>query len=198
MNALARVLMAAMDALRGADFALVGGIAVSARTEPRFTRDLDLAVAVRDDAEAEALVRRMTASGFQIGSIIEQDAAERLATVRMVAPGQTAHGVVVDLLFASSGIEPELVEAAERLEVFQGVTAPVARIGHLIALKVLARDDVRRPQDAVDLRALVAAAGPADLALARTSAEVIVRRGFARDRDLVALLDALLALLRPA
>jgi predicted nucleotidyltransferase len=193
MNALARVLTAAMDALKGADFALVGGIAVSARTEPRFTRDLDLAVAVRDDAEAETLVREMTAAGFQIGSIIEQDAAERLATVRLVGPGQTAHGVVVDLLFASSGIEPELVETAELLEVFQGVTAPVAQIGHLIALKVLARDDVHRPQDAVDLHALVRAAGPADLAVARTSVELIARRGFARGRDLMALLDGLTA-----
>lgn len=45
MNPLAQVLTAAMAALKGADFALVGGIAVSARTEPRFTRDLDLAVA---------------------------------------------------------------------------------------------------------------------------------------------------------
>lgn len=196
MNALARVLTAAMDALKGADFALVGGIAVSARTEPRFTRDLDLAVAVRGDSEAEALVGRMTASGFQVGSIIEQDAAGRLATVRMVGPAQPAHGVVVDLLFASSGIEPELVEAAEVLEVFQGVSAPVARIGHLIALKLLARDDVHRPQDAVDLRALVVAAGPADLALARAGAELIAERGFARDRDLVGLLDDLLALLR--
>jgi hypothetical protein len=36
--------------------ALVGGLAVSVRTEPRFTRDADLAVAVTDDADAEALV----------------------------------------------------------------------------------------------------------------------------------------------
>ncbi len=34
-------------------FALVGGLAVSARTEPRFTRDADLAVALTSDAEAE-------------------------------------------------------------------------------------------------------------------------------------------------
>jgi hypothetical protein len=39
------------------DFALVGGLAVSVRTEPRFTRDADRAVAVTSDAEAEALIR---------------------------------------------------------------------------------------------------------------------------------------------
>ena len=35
-------------------FALVGGLAVSARTKPRFTRDADIAVAVASDTEAEA------------------------------------------------------------------------------------------------------------------------------------------------
>ena len=35
-----------------AAFALIGGLAVSARTEPRFTRDADLAVAVESDAQA--------------------------------------------------------------------------------------------------------------------------------------------------
>jgi hypothetical protein len=37
-------------------FALVGGLAVSIRTEPRFTRDADLAVALANDAEVEALI----------------------------------------------------------------------------------------------------------------------------------------------
>lgn len=40
-------------------FALVGGLAVSARTEPRFTRDADLAVALASDAEAEALIHEL-------------------------------------------------------------------------------------------------------------------------------------------
>ena len=72
---------------------------------------------------------------------MEQEATSRLATVRLVSPGQTASGVVVDLLFASSGIEPEIVAAADPLEVFPGVTLPVACRGHLIALKTLSRDD---------------------------------------------------------
>jgi hypothetical protein len=43
-------------AARSAACALIGGIAVSARTEPRSTRDVDLAVAVGSDAEAEGLL----------------------------------------------------------------------------------------------------------------------------------------------
>ncbi len=39
----------------GFEWALVGGLAVSARTQPRFTADADLAVAVSDDHAAEAM-----------------------------------------------------------------------------------------------------------------------------------------------
>ena len=49
----------------GCPFALVGGLAVSARTEPRFTRDVDLAVAVASDTEAEALIHRLRTAGYR-------------------------------------------------------------------------------------------------------------------------------------
>ncbi|MFD4433276.1 nucleotidyl transferase AbiEii/AbiGii toxin family protein, partial [Nocardia sp. NPDC058497] len=41
----------------GYRWALVGGFAVSARSIPRFTHDIDLAIAVADDSDAEAMVR---------------------------------------------------------------------------------------------------------------------------------------------
>ena len=43
-------------------FALVGGLAVSARTEPRLTRDADIAVFVTDDGDAESLFGAMRRS----------------------------------------------------------------------------------------------------------------------------------------
>jgi hypothetical protein len=61
--------------------------------------------------------------------------------------GEDEEGIVLDLLFASSGIEPEIVMASEVLEILPGLELPVARTSHLIALKVLSRDDVRRPTD---------------------------------------------------
>lgn len=64
----------------------------------------------------------------------------RLATMRLRVPGEEAGGVVADLLFASSGIEPEVAAEAEPLEVMGGVVLPVARTGHLLALEVLALD----------------------------------------------------------
>jgi len=177
-------------------FALVGGLAVSARTEPRLTRDADIAVLVTDDRDAESLVRDLQARGWRVVTVIEQDVAARLATVRL-APTEDLGGTVTDLLFASSGIEPEVVAGADRVEVLPGFVVPVARLDHLIALKVLARDDRTRPQDRVDLAALLARAVPAELEAARAALELVTRRGFQRGRDLHAALDSALSEFRP-
>ena len=167
---------------------MVGGLAVSARTEPRFTRDIDLALAVADDADAEALVRTLVASGYRVAASLEQEAVSRLATVRLEAPGEGPSGVVVDLLFASSGVESEVVRAADVLEVFPGLPLRVARGGHLLALKVLSNSPTR-PQDPVDIAALLREATAADLQEAKHVADLIMARGYNRGRDLPALLD---------
>ena len=170
-------------------FALVGGLAVSARTEPRFTRDADLAVAVGSDAEA--LVLALRTGGYRIASVLEQETVGRLATVRL-APLPAPQATVIDLLFASSGIEAEIVAEAETIELLPRLPMRVARVGHLIALKVLSRDDERRPQDAVDLRALRRVASEADLLRARLAVAAITERGYGRGRDLAGALDGLL------
>jgi len=51
--------------------ALVGGLAVSARAEPRLTRDVEVAVAVAGDAEAEPLMQALVAELFFASSGIE-------------------------------------------------------------------------------------------------------------------------------
>jgi len=124
--------------------------------------------------------------------MVEHEGQHRLATVRLAVPGEQEAGVVLDLLFASSGIEPEVAAAAAPLEVFPNLVVPVARTGDLIALKLLARAD-RRPQDAADLDALLAVADDAETARARASARLIQTRGFHRGRDLERDLDALLS-----
>jgi predicted nucleotidyltransferase len=174
----------------GVRYALVGGLAVSVRTEPRFTQDLDLAVAVTDDAGAEQVVHGLLRSSYTSVAVIEQEAQDRLSTVRLETPDGTQ---MVDLLFASSGIEAEIVAAAELLQVLPGLKLHVARTGHLIALKLLARDDETRPQDIADLRALRDVADEPELKLAREAVDLIDQRGFARGRDLNAAMAALLA-----
>lgn len=175
---------------QGRRFALVGGLAVSIRAEPRLTRDLDLAVAVADDADAEALVRALTSDRYRVTSVVEHEERKRLATARLVTPGGSEAGIVADILFASSGIEAEIVASAEALEVLPDLTLPVAQVGHLIALKLLARDDRHRPQDADDLTALRRVATDEDVRCAREAVALIERRGFARGRDLSASLGA--------
>jgi predicted nucleotidyltransferase len=190
-EALARIL-SRLDG-HGAGAALLGGLAVSVWTEPRFTRDIDLAVAVRTDVDAERLVRNLSEAGYRVLATVEQKAAARLATARLLPPGESAEGLVVDLLFASSGIEPEIVSATTEIDIGAGVPVPVARIGHLIALKLLAYDEGTRPQDALDLRALKTVLDAAEKRRAEDACELIVRRGYHRGRDLQTLLDAFLS-----
>lgn len=122
------------------------------RAEPRFTRDVDVAVTASDDSAAGGLVRSLLMNGNQLIASVEHDATGCLATARLASTVAGADDVVVDVLFASSGIEPEIVAAAEPIEIISGVA----------------------------------------FELARTSVDLITRRGFHRDRDLAAALQQLL------
>jgi predicted nucleotidyltransferase len=184
----ARELVAELRA-RKAGFAIVGGFAVSVRAEPRFTRDIDLAVSVASDAEAEAITQALQFTGFQVLAVVEQEVAGRLATARLRKAGAGGEPLIADLIFASSGIEPEVVKSAT-LETIPGMEAiPVATCGDLIALKLLSRNDRTRPNDAADLVSLLSVATPADLEQARRATRLISARGFNRGRDLEKLLE---------
>lgn len=190
LEASLRLLASDLDALQ-ARWAIIGGFAVSARAEPRFTRDVDVCVLVDGDEQAEELASGLTRRGYEVVAIVEHEQADRLATLRLVAPFRS--GVLVDLLFASSGLESEIVESAQVLEILPNLLVPVARTPHLVVLKLLARDDATRPQDATDLRALRKALDASEAAEVRRLAALVVERGFNRDRDLSGLADAYLS-----
>lgn len=161
----------------GARFALVGGLAVSAWAEPRYTRDVDLAVAVDVDEEAERLVHGLSARDYEVVTIVEQTKTNRLATARLRRAEERS--VFIDLLFASSGIERELAAAAVRID-----DVPVGRIGHLLALKVLSESE-RRLQDRIDIQQLAKVATDDDWRTAERMVRLIKQRGFHRGRALV-------------
>ena len=161
----------------GARFALVGGLAVSAWGEPRYTRDVDLAVAVEHDDEAEHLVYELSSRGYEVVTIIEQTKTKRLATARLRRGEDRA--VFIDLLFASSGIEREVAAAAVRID-----DVPVALVGHLLALKVLSESE-RRLQDRIDIQELAKVATDEDWRTAEAMVRLIKERGFHRGRALV-------------
>jgi predicted nucleotidyltransferase len=184
VDAALRAAAASLDAV-GARWAVIGGVAVSFRTEPRSTRDVDFAIAAADDDGAENLIFHLRSHGYRDynpPAVFEQDHNGRLSTMRLVGHRSD---VAVDLLFASSGIEAEIVASATRLEVLPRVKAPVASTGHLIAMKVLAG----RNKDLDDLENLIAAASPADLAVAREAVRLIQTRGYSHGQNLPVALE---------
>lgn len=185
---LAAALVRASDALTTlkVEYALIGGLAVSARVEPRTTRDVDFAIAVGSDDEAEQHIHNLVGTGYSVQTVLEQTKTNRLATVRLTHSDQPR--VLVDLLFASTGIEPEIVRSAEPMTVLEA-KLPVATIPYLIAMKLLARNDRKRPQDWDDLRGLLLNSSPAMLQEARSALALIETRGAHRGRNLMAMLD---------
>lgn len=167
-------------------WALVGGLAVCARARPRPTADIDIAVAVPDDVTANACVDRLLSVGYRSRESIVHEQTGRLATVRLLSPF-AGIDVPVDLFFASAGVEAEIVEAADRVDVAPGLTIPVASIGHLIAVKLLWRPSTKRDRD---LRTLIDCATDQDLDDARWLITVITERGHHRGRDLEAALES--------
>lgn len=172
---------------RGIAFALVGGLAVSIRGEVRFTRDVDLAVAVPTDAAMESLLRDLAGVGYRPIAIVEHEARRRLATARLESPS----GVVVDLLAASCGVESEVVARATPIVVDGAGQIPVARAEELVAMKVLSMTE-RRLQDRLDAINLLLANPSLRLEDVRDLLDLIARRGFDREQDLARKLDALI------
>ena len=177
----------------GVGWAVVGGLAVAVHAEPRFTRDIDVVVATRSNEDAEKLVFRLHAKQYSIRTLLEHKATGRLSTIRLIPPG-SQYGLLVDLLFASSGIEDLIVEHAEFQEVIPGLVLPVARAGHLAAMKALAFDPESRPQDFADLKAVLERASQEEIDLAFEAASEITSRGFNRGKDLGSILGRALKL----
>lgn len=166
----------------GARYALVGGLAVSVRAEPRTTRDIDVVVAVETDDEAEAIVSALRRRGYGVGEFLEENTTGRLSTVRLTWASEGQFGIVVDLLFFSSGLERSIVERAETLELLPGTSLPVAVRSDLMAIKVLAG----RLQDLADVEALLAEASDEERGRATEALEQIDALGLSRGADLEA------------
>lgn len=157
----------------------------------RFTKDVDVAVLADSDATAERVLQTFLRRGWHLDIILEQTVLDRLATARLVDPD----GTRVDLLFASTGIECDVVEASVRVEVEGHGTLPVARPGHLVAMKLLSVSE-RRYKDAQDLVELLSILDEDELARAREAIARMDALGTSRGKDLAADLDRRLAIAR--
>lgn len=163
-------------------YALIGGLAVSFRTIERFTRDIDFAIAVERDEHAEEIVREIRLLGYQVHSLLEQTKHGRIATVRLTKGRERS--VLVDLLFASSGIEIEVASESELIEIFPKLLIRTATLPALLALKVLSADSESRPQDEIDIRYLLKEATEDELVRADELIRMIELRGYHRGKNL--------------
>jgi hypothetical protein len=177
----------ALEAL-GLRFAVVGGLAASARGEARFTRDVDVAVFVETDSDAEAVVFGLNQAGYVLIATVEQEATKRLATARLRNPD----GIVCDLVFATCGIEHEVIESADRLELFENVSVPTATAEALLAMKTLSASP-KRARDLEDIRAILQEIPEFDESLVKRLLATIEHRGYARGQSLLEKWDRLRA-----
>lgn len=131
----------------GAEYMLIGGLAVGIWTEVRATKDAGLSVRV--PADPESLRARLLASGLEV---VAGDLPRALAqgeAVRFQRGGHGGESVVVDMLFAVTPFELEALARREPLHVL-GVDLPVATPEDLFVFKMIAG----RPQDLADAAAL--------------------------------------------
>lgn len=138
-----------------ARYCVVGGIARGYLAEARSTKDVDFAVSTESEDEVDRLLWSLQSSGFVVREIFQKNDG-RVATARLTWRHLP---VRMDLLFQTSGIERLVVRDAVVLVVLKGVTAPVIRRPHLIAMKLIAARD----QDLIDIGALLDAASPAEV-----------------------------------
>lgn len=173
-----------VEHLRGlkVEFALVGGIAVSLRTIERFTKDVDIAISVETSSAAEMVANSFRSAGFLIAYYLEKEDDGSLMTVRLTTGGEVE--LFIDLLFATSGIEREVIADATEFEAFPGVVVKLATAPSLIAMKVLSADWKTRPQDVLDLQQLLEVTDSNDLATSRHLLDLITERGYNRNKDL--------------
>lgn len=154
----------------GRPWGLVGALAVAARAEARATLDVDVAVGVSGPDDAEALVEALRERGY------EWKASFGRAMTSLAVPEGPPAGLRLDLLFSMVGIEESVARDAETMTVLPDLELPVARIGDLIALKLLGARQPGREHDHRDLRFLIQAAEPDDLDRARSSIATLARR----------------------
>jgi hypothetical protein len=150
----------ALSAL-GAEFMLIGGLAVGVWAEPRATKDANLCVRVL--ASADDVARALATAGLEVA---RGDLARALAqgeSVRLRRIGQVAEPIVVDLLLAITPFEIEALARRQPMRVL-GVELPVVTAEDLLVFKLIAG----RPQDLADAALLLDLHGDAfDLARVR-------------------------------
>lgn len=148
-RAFAEQLRAVSDALShvGAEYMLIGGLAVGVWAEPRATKDAHLSVRLL--ARVDVLGDALSNAGLEVARGDLARAVERGEAVRLRRGAPSEGPIVVDLLFATTPFEIEALSRRRPLRVL-GVELPVTTPEDLLIFKLIAG----RPQDLADAHQL--------------------------------------------
>jgi hypothetical protein len=136
----------------GAEYMLIGGLAVGVWSEPRATKDCDLSVRVL--ASPGELDAALSQAGLEVSRGVLARAQAYGEAVRLRRRGRGDEPIVVDLLFATTPFEIEALGRRQPLQVL-GVEVPVVAPEDLFVFKLIAG----RPQDLADAHRLFALHG---------------------------------------
>ncbi len=140
-----QVTLGALDGflrLHEVDYAVIGGLAVIVRGQPRATVDVDVTVALTVD-DAIRLLEPLGESGF---ATLFPEVEQVVRTAFLLPLRHTKTGVPIDVAIGVSGFESQLIQRAS-IEDLGSVRVPVASSEDLILMKLLAG----RPQDSADV-----------------------------------------------
>ena len=133
---------------RDVRFALIGGLAVSLRGQPRMTVDVDLVI-LADVDRALQLLGEIGSTPFEPLFTGVEEVVVRSAILPL---RHRTTGIRVDVAIGMSGFEQQAVGRAVPMSIGD-VRVPVVAIEDLLVMKALAG----RPQDEQDIRGLIAA-----------------------------------------
>lgn len=126
--------------------ALIGGLAVSLRGQPRMTVDVDMVIAADLDVAA-SLVRDLDDTPFMP---LFPEVEDVVNTAFILPLRHRATGIRLDLALGMSGFERDAIGRATKVIVGAG-QVPVVVVEDLLVMKALAG----RPQDDIDIRGLI-------------------------------------------
>jgi len=170
----------------GVSWCLVGGLGTSVYVEPRTTKDIDVAISVSGEEQANSLKDFLLTRGYSNPQLLMHVSPTRRMGWRVFIPSSHEACVPLDILVLACGIEREIVAHARTIEILPGLSLPVASLAHLIAMKVLSQNSSDRLQDRVDLFALLKSATASDRIIIESALVEMSKLEIANGRDLVA------------
>lgn len=141
-------------------FVIIGGVAVACIARPRFTADIDAAVAVEDMTSLESLVE--AATPFELFPINE-NASAFARQHRVLRMRHRASGISIDVSMIALPFEHEMIARAHRYTL-AGLEIRLPTPEDLVILKAVAH----RPQDLIDIASILEAHPELDLERVRS------------------------------